>query len=153
MKRKCYRNHDRSITVKDVASHRNGVCGEPFHVVLFRCKNTQRDMVGIVFGTSRHCAVLDVNMAAAGNVRFAENSWRGDEYEHMLRLAIRDSVFAPDAESMMLNHGWSEKHAKQYSREVPRAEFYSYLKRQRKLKQGHFSPEPDEALPTLRLVK
>lgn len=36
------------------------------------------------------CFVLDVDMAASGDVSFGHNSWRGDHFEGALRRAITD---------------------------------------------------------------
>jgi hypothetical protein len=70
------------------ADHRNGVSGAPFGVVLFEDdgKDGSRK-VGIWFkqgGEGCHCAVLDVDKLAAGDIAFGSNSWRGDRYEPML---------------------------------------------------------------------
>lgn len=70
--------------------HRNGIMGVPFYVATFDMKEdgqTHR-MVGIVFPDAGECAVLDVDMLNAGNIRFMENSWRGDNFELELRAAI-----------------------------------------------------------------
>lgn len=77
-----YRNR-----LKALAYHRNGICGEGFHVALFttRIDGKNRNMVAITFGveddrSACRTAVLDVDMLSAGNVRFGENSWRGDHW-------------------------------------------------------------------------
>ena len=75
------------IKVRSVAYHRNGVSGEGFHVVLFHYK--KRDMVATVFDSLGQVAVLDLGMAAGGEIRAGINSWRGDEFEKSLREAIR----------------------------------------------------------------
>ena len=77
------------LKILDIAYHRNGVSGAPFHVVLFddRC-NDGRRMMAIIFETDGHCAVLDVTKLAAGDIKFGPNSWRGDEYQWRLRKAI-----------------------------------------------------------------
>jgi hypothetical protein len=72
------------------AHHRNGVGGAPFDVVLFKERGREGShKVGIVFDEPHHCAVLDVAKLAAGDIAFGSNSWRGDDYEHPLRQAIR----------------------------------------------------------------
>jgi hypothetical protein len=73
--------------------HRNGVCGEGFHVALFDNKlegeTRIRQFVGVVFQGSGRCAVFDIDELKAGNIQFAHgNSWRGDHYEGPLREAI-----------------------------------------------------------------
>ena len=68
--------------------HRNGICGAPFYVFLFRDNEQKRNMVATVFDESAHCAVFDVDLLAQGNIKFGENSWRGDNYEGELRNYI-----------------------------------------------------------------
>lgn len=67
--------------------HRNGVCGAPFNVCVFVDSETGRRMVGVVFASEGHVAVLDIDLLNANNVAFGENSWRGDHFEDFLRLA------------------------------------------------------------------
>jgi hypothetical protein len=90
--------------VDEVAYHRNGICGEGFHVVLFRWPVPSLDprpMVGIVFPGAGQVAVLDRRLLAEGAIQMAEgNAWRGDHFEAELRRAIRaqrreDSVAPP----------------------------------------------------------
>jgi hypothetical protein len=68
--------------------HRNGISGAPFHVLLFR--DGQSLKLGIVFEQPGHCAVLDVQKLAEGDIAFGSNSWRGDWFEPALRRAIRE---------------------------------------------------------------
>lgn len=78
------------MDIKEIAFHRNGVCGIGFHVVLF-ADGKNKNMVGIVFPEPGAVAVLDTKMTAKGNIAFARgNSWRGDYYESYLRAAIED---------------------------------------------------------------
>ena len=79
--------HTPKIKVTDVASHRNGICGAPFHVVLF--EEAEGTQVGIVFDEPHHCAVLNVQKLSQGDIKFGSNSYRGDLYEPLLRNAIR----------------------------------------------------------------
>lgn len=74
------------VAPRQVAFHRNGIGGAPFHVVLF--DDDEGHKLGIVFGADAHCAVLDVAKLATGDIAFGSNSWRGDQYEHALRAAI-----------------------------------------------------------------
>ena len=76
------------LTIIAIDSHRNGICGAPFDVVLFREGRTR--MLGILFEAEAHCAVFDVAKLAAGDIAFGSNSWRGDNYEPDLRRAIRN---------------------------------------------------------------
>jgi hypothetical protein len=85
------------IKVRHIAYHRNGVGGAPFHVAIFdeddgARPDDQGRMVGIVFETPNHCAVLDISKLANGDIAFGSNSWRGDAYEPQLRKAINTSV-------------------------------------------------------------
>lgn len=87
------------IQVEEVAYHRNGISGEGFHVVTFRWAEQgeePRHMVGIIFGREGQCAVLDREQTRQGNIAFAMgNSWRGDHFEHALRVAIRKAEEGP----------------------------------------------------------
>jgi len=76
------------IKVQAVAYHRNGMCGEGFHVVTF--KWCRRDMVGVVFDGRGRVAVLDTAETSKGNIAMgAGNSWRADDFELELRAAVR----------------------------------------------------------------
>ena len=73
-----------------IAYHRNGICGAPFHVVLFEDIGSETSRkVAIVFDEPHHCAILDVVQLAAGDIAFGSNSFRGDVYEPHLRRAIK----------------------------------------------------------------
>src|SRR5262249_50192795 len=90
------------------ASHRNGVCGAPFGVVLFEDGGEERSRkVGIWFEPGAegcHCAVLDVDKLSAGDIAFLSNSWGGDLSEPLLRRVVEQirreeqwrPVFGPD---------------------------------------------------------
>ena len=78
------------LTIIATAHHRNGVCGAPFDVALF--KERGRDgsrKLGILFDDPGYCAVFDVAKLAGGDIAFGSNSWRGDAYEPTLRSALR----------------------------------------------------------------
>jgi hypothetical protein len=77
------------LDIIDIASHRNGICGAPFHAVIFHDSGPEGSRkLAIVFDESHHCAVLDVAKLHAGDIAFMSNSWRGDNYEPALRRAI-----------------------------------------------------------------
>ena len=80
------------IKVIKIAHHRNGVTGEPFHVVLFRHKFDINDpvKVAVVFQTTHHIAILDTALLDKQVIEFGENSWRGDQYEAALHKAITE---------------------------------------------------------------
>lgn len=80
------------MKINEVHYHRNGISGEPFHVVKFTEKKT--NFIGVVFPLddgdtwNGRVAVFDLDLLAQGNIAFGENSWRGDTYESALRQAI-----------------------------------------------------------------
>ena len=76
-----------NLHIENIQYHRNGVCGAPFHVLIFRDPDEGR-MVGIVFEQPQHVAVFNLDKLASGNIAFGVNSWRGDRYEWPLRNAI-----------------------------------------------------------------
>ena len=81
------------LVIKAITYHRNGVAGNGFHVVLFDGSHPDheagKNMVATVFPDAGNVAVLDADLAAAGNIVFAQNSWRGDIFEADLRAAIK----------------------------------------------------------------
>ena len=90
------------LQIENIQYHRNGICGAPFHVLIFRDPDEGR-MVGIVFDQEHHVAVFNLDKLAIGNIAFGVNSWRGDRYEPSLRKAIAKQQHAtppktPDGE-------------------------------------------------------
>lgn len=83
------------LTIQKISHHRNGICGEGFHVVLFT-DTTDNDLYATVFPDQGCVAVLQVSKLAQGIVEFGYNSWRGDDYEEELREAIRSYEKAPN---------------------------------------------------------
>ena len=87
------------ITIEKVEYHRNGVCGEPFFVINFKCVKVG-EMVGIVFAKyneDHNKYFLDMNPKVAvfereklgeGIIEFGQNSFRGDHYSSYLVYAI-----------------------------------------------------------------
>lgn len=74
------------------ACHRNGICGEPFEVVLFEDRGPEGSRkLAILFDEPHYCAVFDVAKLAAGDIAFGSNSFRGDNYEPHLRQAIHSN--------------------------------------------------------------
>ena len=77
------------------AYHRNGICGEPFKVCTFEMfeNGENRRMVAIRFSddapdcenfSAPRIAVFDLDLLAQGEIRWIENSWRGDRFtEHL----------------------------------------------------------------------
>jgi hypothetical protein len=71
--------------------HRNGIDGAPFDVALFEDHGPDGSRkVAVLFESSRHCAILDVEKLAQGDIAFGSNSWRGDQYEPYLRKEIEN---------------------------------------------------------------
>ena len=78
--------------------HRNGICGAPFHVVVFHDHGEESSRkVGIVFDSAHHVAVLDIAKLASGDIAFGSNSWRGDVFELELRAAITERASGIEA--------------------------------------------------------
>jgi hypothetical protein len=75
------------LKIIDIAFHRNGICGAPFHAIIFRDPDVGQ-MLGVVFDEPHHVAVFNMEKLAIGNITFGVNSWRGDQYETTLRKAI-----------------------------------------------------------------
>ena len=76
------------LSVQQIKYHRNGVSGEPFHVIRFR-DESEGDMLGIVFETKHHVAVFNMERLSLFDIGFGTNFWRGDHYEPHLRSAIK----------------------------------------------------------------
>jgi len=75
------------LDILQYAHHRNGICGAPFDVLLFRAPESG-NMLAIVFEEQHHVAVLNVDNLALGDIAFMSNSWRGDVFEPHLRRGI-----------------------------------------------------------------
>ncbi len=89
------------LKIIDTAHHRNGIDGAPFDVALFEDHGPDATRkVAILFETPHHCAVLDVDKLAQGDIAFGSNSWRGDQYEPHLRKEIVKRQRTIDAENL-----------------------------------------------------
>jgi hypothetical protein len=72
-----------------ISFHRNGICGAPFHAVLFQDDGPEASRkLAILFEQPGQCAILDIAKIAGGDIAFGSNSWRGDKFEPSLRAAI-----------------------------------------------------------------
>ena len=79
------------VEIVSASWHRNGIVGVGFYAILFKDLKEKRDMVASLFDERGYCAVYDVNELKAGNIEFANgNSWRGDQYEDVLRPALKE---------------------------------------------------------------
>jgi formylmethanofuran:tetrahydromethanopterin formyltransferase len=85
------------IVIEQIAGHRNGIAGAPFHVVTFTFlvagEAARRPMVATVFEQAGAVAVFDRAALGRGEIAFGGteggcNSWRGDSFEADLRAAI-----------------------------------------------------------------
>ena len=78
------------LKITNLAYHRNGITGAPFDVVLFTDQEPESSRkVAILFAERAHCAVLDIDKLAAGDIAFMSNSWHGDAYEAPLRREMK----------------------------------------------------------------
>tara|TARA_R110000787_G_C13221861_1_gene426257 strand:- start:138 stop:506 length:369 start_codon:yes stop_codon:yes gene_type:complete len=77
------------MKVIKAASHRNGICGDPFDVGIIedaRDTGVPKRMLVIQFDendlTGNNCmtAVLDMDLLNDNVIEFGKNSWRGDNY-------------------------------------------------------------------------
>jgi len=88
-----------NLKIINFATHRNGITGAPFAVVLFEDQGEEGSRkVAILFDAPFHCAVLDVDKLTKGDIAFGSNSWRGDCFEESLRKAIRISSATSNTE-------------------------------------------------------
>ena len=79
----------RGIQVDSIDYHRNGVSGMPFYAVLFTDPDVGRMVASVFEGSDSFCAVYRIASLASGDIEFGSNSWRGDEYEDLLRPLIQ----------------------------------------------------------------
>lgn len=74
-----------SISIFSIKSHRNGICGAPFHLVRFSWHDGVRlrpRMLAVLFDEPWHTAVLDQDEPL--------ECWRGDHFEEGLRPVVND---------------------------------------------------------------
>jgi hypothetical protein len=96
------------LTFEQFDYHRNGICGAPFHVMIFQDSEEGR-MLRIVFDEPYHVAVFNLDKLAQGIITFGVNAWRGDRYEPLLRKAIQEYKYEqfqpePERSSTMSTH-------------------------------------------------
>jgi hypothetical protein len=77
--------------VTSVSLHRNGISGEPFHVVVFEAVGGDSKMLAVMFDGPGQVAVLDLDLLEEAIIEFGENSFRGDDYEPELRVAVMNA--------------------------------------------------------------
>jgi hypothetical protein len=80
------------IEILAIDSHRNGIGGNRFHVVLFETSDVPDEkMLAIVFPEDGNIAVIGLGMAYEhNNVAFGSNSYRYEFFEDELRKAVKD---------------------------------------------------------------
>jgi len=76
------------LRFKAVDYHRNGVSGEGFYCAVARDNTVKKDMLITCFPDVGYCAVYALDLLP--DIRFAHNSWRGDNYEGSMRKAIKE---------------------------------------------------------------
>lgn len=75
---------DLTLTVKEIAWHRNGISGAGFYLVRFTFSDAQftdEPLLATVFPEPGHVAVI--------NPTNVESKWRGDNFEAELRRACK----------------------------------------------------------------
>ena len=85
-----------TVTIKEVACHRNGISGSPFHVVTFSTGGehyvgvvfTDMDRKGEFVSDEVRTAVFEQGPLGEGCIAFGVNSHRGDWFEPVLLRAI-----------------------------------------------------------------
>jgi len=74
--------------------HRNGICGNGFHVVIFdwtEPNDAQKNMCAFLFEETGSIAVTQIDMLKEHSIEFAcGNSWRGDHFEGAIRAFIKE---------------------------------------------------------------
>ena len=89
-------HHRHPLTTATASAAHRSTC------LLFRGPRPGRQPQGLASSSRQphHCAVLDVDKLALGDIAFGSNSWRGDHYEPHLRAAEADRppVEPPDTD-------------------------------------------------------
>lgn len=90
------------IEVQAVGSHRNGIAGESFDLVLFSASDVRdqvQPLIGIVFPRKWHVAVLSIPALAAGDLDGFGTKFRGDDLQDALRAAVAAHADVRSAEA------------------------------------------------------
>ena len=74
-----YELDGKPLEILHIKCHRNGICGAPFHAVRFSWDG--KYFLASVFETEEHVAVMEI--------KNSESCWRGDNFEPILRQAIK----------------------------------------------------------------
>lgn len=76
--------------LKSIAHHRNGVGGCPFYVAVIQ--EGRDKMLAVTFNDEPahvRTAIFDLKLLADGNIKFGENSYRGDHYHQFMLDEIK----------------------------------------------------------------
>jgi hypothetical protein len=85
------------LKIQAASWHRNGIHGAGFYAILFTDQE-HGNMVASLFDEPGHCAVYNVDQLTKGNITFGYgNSWRGDQYESVLRSLLKHFLEADAA--------------------------------------------------------
>jgi hypothetical protein len=86
--------------IVNIAHHRNGVSGLPFHVAIVHeidQEGTERDMLVVRFDSRADrlvdgvvCAAFDIEQISKYHIEFGVNSWRGDTYHQIVDARIAE---------------------------------------------------------------
>ena len=75
-----------NLEIMDAAHHRNGVAGMPFKVALVDDPDNDDVKLIVMFEKEGYTAVLSLQrIIDEEDISFGSNSWRGDQYEAVLR--------------------------------------------------------------------
>src|SRR2546421_1924640 len=77
--------YSKKLKIVTTSHHRNGISGNPFDVTIFE-QDGQR-YIAFDFANEGGFGVVDLDKAAAGDIAFGSNSWRGDRFEGPVRKA------------------------------------------------------------------
>lgn len=84
------------IKIINAQYHRNGVGGEPFYAILFTDTELPRAGHTMIASYFKDCelngfiSVFSIPKLYDGNVKFGQNSWRGDRYATLLKPLLKE---------------------------------------------------------------
>lgn len=81
----------KNLQIINASFHRNGVAGLPFYVALVDDPESDDVKLVIMFEAEGHTAVLSLDKLINEDIEFGSNSWRGDQYEAVLRPELWDT--------------------------------------------------------------
>lgn len=76
----------KNLQILDASFHRNGVAGLPFYAALVDDPENDDVKLVIMFEAEGHTAVLSLDkLTNEEDISFGSNSWKGDQYEAILK--------------------------------------------------------------------